>query len=409
MVWPDVCFAGIGPFYYFQSLMEYRIATGQKIFFLFLAAAALFGGIYLLIHAVGNPIQTLSVFKLVTGIALIVVAVILYLEAIRQRLTIDEFSRSLTATNFYSSRTILLEEIEGYQYGAKEVFTIVLKNGGKTLRVPQGLGSRKELIAWIVERYDDLDVRWREMETGVLLENEQFGATAEDRQSRLESAKWIDKCSTIIAFVLFFWALIYPKPYELLMILLLALPWIGVFVTWRFNGLLKLYKKKSSPYPSVVFLLVFSILGLAIRSLFGYHLYEFPKSIWSLFLISTVLATIVVVGACWKAITGETRKTLILVCIVVLSGIYSFSALVFSNCYYDKSAPAVWRVEVLDKRISRGKSTSYYLTLSPWGRFEEGKEVTVSKSFFGGVNVRDSVNVYLKKGKWDLRWYWVGD
>ena len=389
--------------------MEYRIATVDKIVYLLLAAVGLVSGIYLFIHAFAMPLGGINLLKIVGGVVFIVIAVLLYLESTRLRLLIDEQSRFLTVTHFSCSRSILLEDIEGNRKGPKQSFFIILKNDGKDLQLPQSLGNRDELIGWIEERYEDLDARSQKMETEVLLENEQFGVTAEDRQTRLESAKWIDKWSTAIAVVLLLWALIYPKPYEPIMILLLAAPWIGVFVTWRFKGLLKLYKKKNSPYPSMVFSLVFCTLTLAGRSIDDYRMYEFPKSAWSLFLISTGIASVVVVGACWKSVANEARKALIFGCILAMAGIYCFAALIFSNCYYDKSVPTVWRVEVLDKRISREKSPSYYLTLSPWGRFEEGKEVTVSKSFFGEMNVRDSVNIYLKKGKWDLPWYSIGD
>ncbi len=193
-----------------------------------------------------------------------------------------------------------------------------------------------------------------------------------------------------------------------MMILLFLMPLAGVCTTWYFNGLLKLYKKKSRPYPSAVLLICLPVFGAVLCVFRAYNLYGFAKNAWSLLTTSSVILTGMCIGICWRAISGEKNKLPIYFSILVLAAVYSFSLLIFSNCYYDKSAPAVWKVQVSGKRVSRGRSTSYYLGLSAWGRHADGKEVTVSRAFFDQVDIQDSVRVYLKQGKWGVPWYWVG-
>jgi hypothetical protein len=56
---------------------------------------------------------------------------------------------------------------------------------------------------------------------------------------------------------------------------------------------------------------------------------------------------------------------------------YSFGTLIHINCYYDNSERKNFQARVLDKRISSGKSTSYYLELSTWGEQKEADEVSI--------------------------------
>lgn len=62
-------------------------------------------------------------------------------------------------------------------------------------------------------------------------------------------------------------------------------------------------------------------------------------------------------------------------------------------------------VAVTGKRISSGKSTSYYVSLSPWGRYTADDEVSVSKSFYQSVHTEESLRIFLNDGKWGVPWY----
>ncbi|MES1161218.1 MAG: hypothetical protein ABUM51_10700, partial [Bacteroidota bacterium] len=76
-------------------------------------------------------------------------------------------------------------------------------------------------------------------------------------------------------------------------------------------------------------------------------------------------------------------------------------------CYRDRSVSQVFRVEIKDKHIQSGKTTTYYLRLAPWGRFPEEEEVSVTKRLYEAMQTGDQVYVYLKKGKWNIPWFWV--
>ena len=384
--------------------MEYRISRGWKAFSIIIAAAFSIGAVYL-ISGVFKSSARAPLASLVGAFILIALAIYLYLFAMRTLLTVDKYAIKLVGV--FSARAILPEDIDGYRIGEKNVFSIHVKNGGKALQIPGSLERRSELIEWFRQNYEDIDARALVAETEGLLANEQFGFTREDREARLQTAKKIETAATVGGFGIFFWSLFYPRPYEIVMLVLFVVPWVGVYITWYYKGLMKLYKKKSSPYPSVVQLMGFVTLGAFVSVLRSYDLYGFGKNALSLLIGAVLLVTVICGIACRQAILLSARKGLTYICIVVMAGLYSFSLLVFSNCYYDRSEPKVWEVQVTGKRIHRGKSTSYYVSLSPWGKYVDGKEVTVSKGFYSEVNEDDYLEVYLKDGKWGVPWYFL--
>ena len=83
---------------------------------------------------------------------------------------------------------------------------------------------------------------------------------------------------------------------------------------------------------------------------------------------------------------------------------YSYGLIVTTNCLYDESIPTVFRTKVVDKRVSSGKTETYYLALSPQEVPAELNEVMVSRDFYEKINVDDSVRVYLKEGRYRIPW-----
>jgi len=189
------------------------------------------------------------------------------------------------------------------------------------------------------------------------------------------------------------------------MILLFIAPWLAVGITWYFKGLLKLYKQKKSPYPSMIQLMLMATFAVVLIVVRSYDLYSFNEKAWSLLAGGTIAATIICIGACWQAIATARKKIVTYTVVFVMAAAYSFSLLIFSNCYYDKSSPTIFHVAVTGKRTSSGRSTSYYVSLSPWGQYANGNEVSVSQSLYQYVSEQDSLSVYLKYGKWGIPWY----
>ena len=384
-------------------MIEYRISTGDKILQLLLAAAFSIGGIAALIagfhgSASGAPIAILGIFLIPFGI-------FFYLETTRLSVTIDK--QSMTVTHAFSSRSILLDEIIGFRHGNKNAILLDLRSGEKPLQLPGVLERRKELLEWLGERYTDTDAERVKGVTEAVLEDESLGLTREIRVQRLNSARKLMVYGSFI--VPFFVILIYVSPrYSVTaLILLLALPWMAVGLTWYFKGILRLYISKSKPYPSLFFIVLVTELMSFFIIMQTYKIYDYDRTFWISLLALSVVVLLVWAVACRAAIAGEENRPAVLLCLFLVAAAHSYGLLIFSNCNYDQSIPQISRVEIASKTVRRGKSTSYILELTPWGRFTDGKTVQVSSSFFRSVSQGDSVSVHLKAGKWGIPWYEV--
>jgi hypothetical protein len=384
---------------------EYPIAPGYKFLGLLFAAAFFFGGLFLLYYAFHAPTRAAMTACLIFGVSLVPLGVYLYKEVGRLCITID--GDMLVMQHAFSTRSIALGDIDGYRIGEKNAFFLVMKNGEKALKLPDGIARRKELLAWIKEKYEDVDARERAAETEVLLEDNRYGGSREEREQNLQKAGMIAKIGTGVGFGLLIWAFVYPQPYDLVMVLLFVAPLAAAYFTWSHKGLMRLYSKKSSPYPTLFLLIFFPILGAGYNAFFRYDLYEFSSAAWLTFAGLTALISVVALSVLREAVSAEAKKAGAVAYVVFMVAIYSYGLLIYSNCHYDRSPAEAWRVQVTDKHESHGKTTTYYLQLSPWGKYADGKEVTVSRAFYLAVAAQDTVGVLLNKGKWGIPWYRV--
>jgi hypothetical protein len=363
-------------------------------------------GITLLLGSWLSPANGPDITGIVFGVLLLIAGLFMGTELFRLRVVIGD--DTLTVVRALSSRSILLDDIIGYR-GENRRFYIVCKNGGKPLGVPLFISGRQEIIEWIVGNSEDINAHEHKSEMELFLENDRFGRTREDRLKRLQSGKKIDKIATVAGSILCLSGIVSTRPYGVLMSVVFLAPGIGIFLTWYFGGLFKMYKKKSSPYPSLVFLIGAPIVGALVCVFHSYDLYGpgLPNRFWSLLFGCTVLLTVICITVCRKVIKKEGEKLFIVCGIFVLAGIYSYSLLIFTNCYYDKSAAKKWPVKVVNREIDRGRIKRYHLTLSPWGRFKNDNRIEVSGRYFDKVQDADGITVYLETGIWGVPWYRV--
>ena len=63
---------------------------------------------------------------------------------------------------------------------------------------------------------------------------------------------------------------------------------------------------------------------------------------------------------------------------------------------------------MLEKTISRSRrSTTYYVKVAPWGHHYDKERISVSAIQFAELNVGDKINIDLKKGLFNIPWYYI--
>lgn len=384
---------------------EYRIAKGWAIFmYIFCPPLILLMGWLALFPLFSDPIQwTLFAIFFPMGIGIGVVTVIGMLDIKKSVFVIAQDRVYITSTLAYHNRSLGLDEIEGYRLDDKYYYIIPSDKKKKKISISKYYGKQEEIQEWLSSHYHDLDLLNAQREVENILQDEELGRTIEERQEKLKRAKII--CNTInwVSAGVGIWAYIWPNPYEYVIISLTLLFAVSVLAV-RFVPLVKIFEDKSSGFPSVFIGLLLSGITLAIRALLDFSLYELSNLLSMLAAVVTGLFVVITIR---NHEIDLVKKDGIIkgLCLVFFLLFFGYGSIIEINCLYDRSDPINYSATILDKRISSGKHTSYYLSLTAWGNHAENEEVTVSHNMYNELEIGDEVQVSLFSGKLGVPWY----
>jgi hypothetical protein len=333
------------------------------------------------------------------------VGVFFWLETTRSRLII--LREVVSMQHAFHTRTLHMDDIAGYRYVThnRDRIRIIPNNPKlKKIDVPTHMEGRRELEAWLA-RFPNLDIAEYQAETGDIFSNKQFGATETERLAYLRKAKRTAQAANVVGLLTAAWLWIWPKPYDTAMISCLLMPWIAIYLGWRFKGLLRpATSRKGSPYPSAAGLLFPPAMVLLYRVMADYKVYE-PSRIWPPLLTAALPVAGILLYTSVKAFAPIRRKVLGWLVLGILATVYSFTLVVFTNCYYNATPPRQLTVAVKGKHFVKDKTTTYYLTLAPWGRFTGEQDESVEPQLYHTVHDDGQVHIYLFEGRWHIPWY----
>jgi hypothetical protein len=93
--------------------------------------------------------------------------------------------------------------------------------------------------------------------------------------------------------------------------------------------------------------------------------------------------------------------------LIILAYAYSFGAYTLSNCLFDKSVPAYYQTKIIQKEISKGRSTTYYIIVASWHNAERFEKVTVSAVEYNLATIGSDIAIAEKKGLFGTPWYFA--
>lgn len=391
-------------FLFLGYMTEYRMSKANKALVYFLVLLMVAGAVvsvYLAAHQRNQEWLIVAVVGIAAGY-------LFFRMAARVLLTIDE--SAITICNGFWTTTVRLDDIAGTIRGDEDESRLLLvrKNGENPVLIPDTLERKRELRAWLKKHYGNIEKQLAREVKKEVLQDDQYGTTEAERAIRFKQARKLAAYGTSIAFLIFFWVLLIPRPFEPLMLITLAIPLVAVWLTWYQRGLLRMYFTKKKPYPSL-FIAVFFAEVAALAGIYArYDIYQYDRRFWVLVIALTLPVMLVWTAACRRAIAGEKNRVAVLGGLLLAAGIFCFSALLFANCAYDHHKEEIWRVSVDGKYEHMRRHTYYhYLELSSWGRFTKGTNFLVPRSLYQFVNRGDSVNVHLHPGNCGIPWYEV--
>ncbi len=381
--------------------MEFRFSSSARIASYIFSVLFFAGGIFLFGYAFFSQVYFIFIGPFLIGIGWYL------LKEVRSScLTLND--DSITLINSSSFRTLPLSDIQGFRLLDKGGIEILPVPGGieKKMTISSSFENKEEIQAWLEKHLPNIDAITVQQETESILADEHFGFSETDRANRLKQAKQTAKLVNIVAYIVFFWSFIYPVPYNVVIVLLLVVPFIALVVIWHFKGLVRITDGKKTAYPSVISAVLLTLV-LLIRALLDYDIYDYAR----VYKPVTIMLVIILPIAWWlcRELYNQTaQKSSTLISLLVCLCCYAYGSVVVINCYYDKTPGKVFTVPVKGKHISTGKHTSYYLNLDAWGQYTEPDDVEVSPDLYNAEKEGDMVNVYLKSGYLGIPWFWVG-
>jgi len=384
--------------------MEYRLGKKIRIFAIASSILIVVLGAGCIINSFVPPADKADGVLLGTGIFMLVIGAYCWLEIVQSKLIILRDVVSIQQA-FYT-RTLHTDDIAGYrELGRNKIRIVPVNPCLKRIDVSAHMEGQRELLLWLA-RFPNLDAVEYQAEATGIFSNEQFGATETERLHYLRKAKGTVQAGNIVALLATGWLWVWPRPYDMAMISGLLLPWIGIWLAWRFKGLVKPGSpRKGSPHPSVVGLLFLPVMGLLFRIIFDYKIYD-PARVWIPLLVAALPIAGIYLYTGIKAFAIK-RKVLGALVLGVLATVYSFTLVIFTNCYYNASPPREFTVGIKGKHSVKDKTTTYYLTLEPWGRFTAKQDESVERALYEKVPGDGQVHIYLLEGKWGIPWYYI--
>lgn len=394
------------PFSLIDFPRTYRVSGGYRLFFLSLGAIAVFAGAMgAWCFGTGHEMQSLAGMLLLTGGSVAFALLGIYMIALALRYSVILSADAIVLNCALRSRSFMRTDIGGRRVlPTQYVSTLVLlsrSGGGEKMKVWMMLKTDPAFHAWL-EGIPDLDAEERRESEKSLAVDPDLGFESADRAQRVQRARQIAKPLNIVGFGSLVWAFFYPQPYIPLMFFLAVLPLVALALLLRSNGIYQIDQNRNDTRPTLGGLFIAPGLGLALRAMLDLNLLGWKTPL----ALSLFLATVMVI-AIVRGDPGTRKRPVSIAIISVLCLAYGFGLTAQGNALLDRSAAQVFQAVVVDKHVSEGKSTTYYLHLNPWGPQTGVTEVSVDESFYNATPSGAMVCVYLHAGALRIPWYQV--
>ena len=390
-----------------SSVKIYRISRKWKIFFAIAAAplAALFGWLMIMPLLEGRSNETGFVLLcLLLGGGFMLFFLFALISVFKDRLEVHP--EKIRDVCFLGTTELYLNDISGFRILPTQYVQMLIiqpkHSTAKKIKVALIIDHKEELLEWLNQNLVNLDSQEYQEEMDQLLSDPELGASEEQRLSLLNRAKRWSMILNGLAIVSSLWVLIRPQPYTYAIWTSISLPLIALFSLRYFNNVIKLNDKYQSAYPNVALAFIIPCLGLALRALSDFNILCWDH-FWLPFL-SFSLATFILVLFFAQDVRNKSGQLILL---FLFCTIYGYSTVILLNGVLDRSSPSTYRANVIEKRISKGKHTSYYLKISPWGPRKGQEEIDVGRSIYNRYDTGDSVQIIVKQGRFEIPWFFV--
>lgn len=341
-------------------------------------------------------------FLLPLSVTMLFVIIVAFVNTIIGKFVIDK--NKIYTTGLFNNKQIYFNDIKGYRI--TEHFTFIESISNKTrIKLSNYYENRNELQDWLIWNYKNLNELEIIQEKQEILSKQDLGWTIEERESIFlkykRLAKILNWSGSIIAIV----TILLLKTSDYIILLCIVYPIFCLLAILFSKGLLTIDERNEAVYPSVFWAFFAPTSVVFLRALMYFKIYNYDN-VW---LLTAVIAfsfffTLIINNRGFVFNKFERTSTILIFSVFIVFG-YSFGTVINLNCALDDSQPKKFKTIVLDKRITKGKSTNYYLTVSPWNNQKEPKEENTNESDYEIIKKGDTITINFYEGKLNIPWY----
>ena len=323
------------------------------------------------------------------------------LVAFRSRLVFD--GARVRVQGALRTRDFDLDQVDGYRtFRSRYQSFQVICVKDRTWNVPLMKYAGDEALQGWLAGLTDLDQRDRNQLLEKIDQDQELGATPEERRGALRRAKHINMVACIVNGAAAAAFALGPAEYRMATMLTLAVaPVAAAYMLYRQPLLYGLLKSKGDPRGDVSPILIISAFGL----LLGESRVNFISvGLLYPFIVLGILASLAMF---YPAARKNPRLAGTLVGLVFLSVFYGWGLAASADTAADPSTPQTYSAQVLGGHVTRGsRSSSYYLKLEPWGPYADATpEMKVSARMYYATRPGDLVCLALHEGALHAPWY----
>jgi hypothetical protein len=297
------------------------------------------------------------------------------------------------------NRELLPGDIKGYKIDKNYLIIVPHKGRGKVIRVSTYMSRVGVLENKLAARYPDLNVQ----ETQEVLKEVVEQTGDRDVPGLIKKAKI--EVYTLTGITVALCALSYFY-YGWFQILLFCCVPLALLLLLRHKGMVQLDTSKDSQLPSIA-LIPILVVAMQLLQSGSIHILHYSR-IWP----PALGIAVVLMGMLWTCSRYLNRKrgTYIIAAVVLAVAFVGngYGIMISSNTILDKKGYEYYEATVTDKSISRGKTTTYYLTLQPWDHQPEVERESVDRDVFEAVEINGKAGIYYFQGAFNIPWYYVG-
>jgi hypothetical protein len=269
------------------------------------------------------------------------------------------------------------------------------------MRIARVFAWDEPFKSWIAS-LTNLDATEQRQSETEILENSEFGATAEDRARALARARWTGYALSAIAIPLVAGGYVIPDPPGIVILLLLAMPWVALAADTMGQGLFSVVPARNDAHPSLFLALLIPGVVLAMRALYDDPMLEWELPIGAGLIAGGVFALVLALAD--RGVLDSPGKFLVVLPFAIA---YGFGAVAAANAWLDSAPAAVKEVAVMGKHRTYGRHSSFYLQVEPWGPRTTAQDVSVSFPLYNAALPGGTVCVSLHPGALRMAWFKV--